>query len=76
MTVGGRVADRLQHSLDAYTLGQRRVRLLASGPHNPGTYSVVWDGRDEAANLLPSGVYIYRLRAENYSQTRKMVMIK
>jgi fumarate hydratase class II len=52
------------------------LRLLASGPHRPGTYGVVWDGRDEAANPLPSGVYIYRLRAENYSQTRNMVMIK
>jgi len=65
-----------QVSLEIFDIRGRLVRLLASGPHHPGTYSVVWDGRDGAANPLPSGVYIYRLRAENYSQTRKMVMIK
>jgi hypothetical protein len=38
---------------------------------SPGTYEVTWD-----ASNYPSGVYFYRLIAQNYSETRKMVLIK
>jgi hypothetical protein len=37
----------------------------------PGTYSVTWD-----ASNFPSGVYYYELRAGNYSETKKMVLVK
>jgi photosystem II stability/assembly factor-like uncharacterized protein len=38
---------------------------------NPGTYEVEFDGAN-----YPSGVYFYKLKAEGYSETRRMVLIK
>ena len=38
---------------------------------NPGTYEVEWDGSN-----YPSGVYFYKLIAGDYTETRKMVLIK
>jgi hypothetical protein len=40
-------------------------------PLSPGTYEVVWDAFDFA-----SGIYYYKLKAEGFTYTKKMVLIK
>ena len=41
-----------------------------------GNYSVQWDGRDDHGNGVSNGVYIYKLQAGSYAQTRKMILVK
>lgn len=53
------------------TLGQA-VRVLADHqPMNAGQYSLSFNGAD-----LPSGIYLYRLQAGSFFQTRQMVLLK
>jgi hypothetical protein len=52
------------------TLGQQ-VATLARGSKEAGSHEVVLD-----ASHLPSGVYIYRLQAGDYSETRKLLLLK
>ena len=61
--------------LAIYNLVGQRVATLVDGPHQAGTYTVRWDGRDDDGRTLASGVYLYRLTAEGFVQTRKMVVI-
>jgi Secretion system C-terminal sorting domain len=49
----------------------KEVTALVNEKLNPGTYEVEWDGTN-----YPSGVYFYKLITENYSETRKMVLVK
>ena len=56
-------------------LGQK-VRTLVAGIQNAGYQSIQWDGRDDKGNVLPSGVYIYRLEAGKSSQSNKMLLIR
>jgi len=42
-------------------LSGRSVRLVFSGRCENGTYRWTWDGRDEHGDLVPPGVYLYRL---------------
>ena len=35
-----------------------------------------WDGRNDNAETVASGVYFYQLRAGDYSQMRRMVVVK
>jgi hypothetical protein len=37
----------------------------------PGNYEIEWDGSG-----LPSGIYFYRLEAEGFSDTKKMILVK
>jgi len=51
-------------------LGQS-VQQLANSQQSPGEYQVNFD-----ASKLGSGVYYYRLTAGNFSQTRKMLLMR
>ena len=50
--------------VDVWDLSGRRVRQLHKGRDGIGRYPVSWDGRDDSQNLLPPGVYPYRVSME------------
>ena len=56
-------------------LGQR-VRTLVDEFQDVGRKSVIWDSRDDDGRELASGIYFYRLKAESFQKTMKMVLIK
>ncbi len=41
-----------------------------------GSHSVVWDGKDETGRLLPSGVYILKLRTDRHVRNIKMTLMR
>ncbi|MFQ5752898.1 MAG: S8 family serine peptidase, partial [bacterium] len=43
---------------------------------NAGTYSIQWDGKNEAGKQVASGVYLYRITAGEFKQTRKMLLLR
>jgi len=56
-------------------LGQT-VRILVEGNQSTGIYEVVWDGRDEAGQMMPSGIYFYTLSSERIRLTHKLILLK
>jgi len=56
-------------------LGQE-VNSLVSEERTAGTHTVVWDGRNSSGNVVSSGIYFYRIVAGDFSQTKKMLMLK
>jgi hypothetical protein len=57
--------------LKVYDVLGREVKKLIDREQSPGNYSVQFN-----ANNLPSGVYFFKLRSGDFTQTRKMVLIK
>jgi hypothetical protein len=49
----------------------KEVATLVNEKLNAGTYSVDWN-----ASQYPSGVYFYRLNTDNYTDTKRMLLIK
>jgi hypothetical protein len=62
--------------LRVYDVAGRPVRTLVDGVRSTGWYEARWDGRDDYEHVVPSGVYLYKLTAPWYAETRKMVLIK
>jgi hypothetical protein len=54
-----------------YDILGKQIAELINEELSPGSYKVDWD-----ASNYPSGVYFYKLTAEDYSFTRKMVLLK
>lgn len=57
------------------TLGQR-VKTLANEFSKAGYKRVEWDGTDDNGNSVASGVYLYRMTAGDFSETKKMLLLK
>ncbi len=57
-------------------LGQRIRVLINNQVENPGQYRVMWDGTNGSGNRVATGVYIYRLRANSFVSSKKMILLK
>ncbi len=62
--------------VEVFDLLGKRVTTLIDGQMDAGWHRVVWKGRDDAGRELPSGVYLYRVIAGDFCETRKMTLIK
>jgi hypothetical protein len=56
-------------------LGQD-VRTLVDNQKLAGEYTAAWDGRDSRGREAASGVYVYRMEVNGFSQTGRMVLVK
>jgi hypothetical protein len=69
--------DEASHaSLEIYDATGRLVRVLVDDPLEANRYERVWDGKDNAGRPVASGVYFYKLVTKDFTQTRKMVLLK
>jgi hypothetical protein len=76
-TVTFEIPGEKQHvSLVIYDIRGRRVKTLVDGELEPGTYKVNWNGRDEGGKTVSSGIYLYTLRSNEGTYTRKMTVLK
>ena len=57
------------------SLGQR-VNTLVNQKQGVGNYSVDWNGKDNYGHSVSSGVYFYQIKAGDFVQTRKMMLMK
>lgn len=56
-------------------LGQK-VKTLADEYMKAGYKRVEWDGTDQSGNSVASGVYLYRMSANDFGETKKMLLLK
>ncbi len=63
-------------TLGIFSLTGRLVRQLIKGKFAAGSHQVVWDGKDDAGERVSSGIYIYRLNAEDFTFARKLALVR
>jgi hypothetical protein len=62
--------------LEIFNILGQRVNTLVDEYLQAGYKTVNWDGRDFSGREVPSGIYFYRLRSQDFLQTKKMLMIQ
>jgi len=62
--------------LEVYNVLGQVVRVWDLSGWSPGFHSVVWDGRDGVGRSVGSGAYLVRLRAGDFRQTRKLLLLR
>jgi len=67
--LGARGNDRIV--LKVYDILGKEIQTLVNEKLNPGTYEVTFDG-----SKCASGVYFYRLTTDNFSEIKKMILLK
>jgi len=56
-------------------LGEKVKHLLA-GNYQAGEYHLNWDGTNDNGDLLPSGIYFYKMEGQNFVRTKKMTFLR
>jgi len=63
-------------TIDVLNILGGRVRTLVQETLSPGHRFVTWDGHDSNGHDVASGVYFYRMQADEYSETKRMILMK
>jgi hypothetical protein len=63
-------------TLAIYNITGQRIATLIDHHLEAGSHSIIWNGRDETGRTVSSGIYFYRLKAGEFTETRKMVLLK
>ena len=62
--------------IDFYDALGQKVRTLVDDVLPAGYHQLVWDSRNEAGKSVAAGVYFYRMRAGDFTQVRKLLLLK
>ena len=69
-------APLVEAGVDDFRIRTLRGVQSVDSPVASAPLRLACDGRDAAGALVPSGVYFYRVSAGEFSQVRKMVLLK
>ena len=75
------LAEPAEVTLTIYDMNGELVRRLVVGHRAVGVYrsrsrAVYWDGRNQLGKSVASGLYFYTLTADDFTATRRMLILK
>jgi hypothetical protein len=63
-------------NLAVYDIAGRKVADLAGEDYTSGQHLLTWDGTDNTGKSVSSGIYLYKMKAGDLIETRKMLLMK
>lgn len=75
-TIRYQLSKRGDVVLEVYNLLGQKVRTLVQREQLTGAHTVQWRGDDDRGLSVASGVYIYRLRAGDFTASRKLLLLR
>ena len=63
-------------TITIYDASGRQIKTLMDRQLSAGYHSMIWDSTDNGGNVVGAGIYFYSISADNFQQTRKMLLIK
>ncbi len=76
-TISFRLPENLRRAkVEIYNIRGQRVKTLISEEAASNLHRVVWNGTNTDGKGVASGIYFYRIQAENYSKTQRMLLLK
>jgi hypothetical protein len=63
-------------TLSIYNTNGQLVRKLVAGEMNAGRHTIVWDATNERGERVASGVYLYVIKAGEFTAQKKFVLMK
>ncbi len=63
-------------ALAIHNMNGQLVKKLFMGEMNAGHHSIMWDAKDDRGGRVTSGVYLYVIKAGEFTAQRKLVLMK
>ena len=68
--------EKILVRLTIFDITGRRIREIVNGFQEAGFQSALWEGTDDRGQPVSGGLYFYQLKAGEFVETRKMLLIK
>lgn len=68
--------EPLQLTINVYNLIGEPVKTIASGRYTKGAHRVAWHADDQHGNLVPNGIYFYRLESKKGVAIRQLIVLR
>lgn len=68
--------NKTMTTLAVYNVSGRLIRSLVNTEHEPGSYTISWDGIDHAGRQVPAGVYFYHLNVNDQIESKRLLLIR
>ncbi len=75
-TIAYRLGRAVHVRLEIYSVLGQLIATLVDAPQQPGTYRLLWDGRDRRGTQVSSGVYFYKLSSGDFTDVKKMILMQ
>ena len=75
-TINYQIPEAGRVKIVLYNVLGQEVRTLVDQSMEAGFHNVVWDGADEYGRRVASGLYVYRMTADDFNHIRKMILLK
>lgn len=75
-TIEYALPEQTDVQITIYNVLGQEVRNLLKAQQTPGVYKILWDSRNNSGIRVTSGIYFYRIKAGNFIQTKKMMLLK
>jgi hypothetical protein len=66
----------LDISITIYNLIGEPVKVIAHGRFPKGNHKVIWRAKDERGNLVPNGIYFYRLESKKGVAIKQLTVLR
>jgi len=63
-------------NLTVYNMLGQKVAELLNKECNAGIYEAQWNGKNSNGEVVPTGIYLYSIKADGFNRTRKMILMK
>ncbi|MBC8416068.1 MAG: T9SS type A sorting domain-containing protein [Candidatus Cloacimonetes bacterium] len=63
-------------TLEVYNVKGEKVKTLVDKVLEANNHVITWDGRNNTNKSVASGIYFYKMKAEKYTATKKMILMK
>ncbi len=70
------IVETADVELAVFNVIGQKVAVLTDGVYQPGRYQAIWNGHDQNGKLAATGIYYYKLSIADYSETRRMTLLK
>ena len=62
--------------IEIFNIKGQKIKTLINESLEAKNYQIVWNGTDDSESSVASGIYLYRMSTDKFSETRKMLLVK
>jgi len=70
------IPEKTPVTIKVYDLLGSEVAPLMDRAHEPGFYEVIWDGRNALGEMVSSGIYYFKIIADDFVCVKKGLLLK